>query len=475
MAQIRLTEKTVAALLPPTNAIQAYYWDTDLKGFGLVVGRTKKTFVARHRLGRDSTRLVKTTIGAAGGPHPDGGIWNVAAARRRALELLGEMAGGKDPNAARRPDADGPTLRDALTFHIERMERGENRRRKACSPRSIATTRGSVELHLADYLDRPLVHLTADAIARVMERIEANTPRRGGSNPDNPAGRAAANRIIANVSAIWRSYDRRYGLPVVNPTTRLQQAALKPRETRIPDAEFADWYATVMKLENPVRRDLQLVALFTGIRSDGVRNLRWDDVDFDEELMFVARAKGDRPYSLPIVKTVRKILERRKADNAASAMLSPFGGDHGFVFPSLSRDMKRVIPVAEVKERHHVMDADGNVVRDDDGEPVRVNTVPGIHVSRRTFNSVAAEIGIDLETREALMNHAGRGVNAKHYVQTERFDHLRASAKRIETALWERIRGIKGAKRSQGRPHRGGPSQHRQDRAAGWDQSASPT
>jgi hypothetical protein len=38
-----------------------------------------------------------------------------------------------------------------------------------------------------------------------------------------------------------------------------------------------------------------------------------------------------------MVTTVRKILERRKADNATSALLSPFGGDHGFVFPSLSQ------------------------------------------------------------------------------------------------------------------------------------------
>lgn len=114
-----------------------------------------------------------------------------------------------------------------------------------------------------------------------------------------------------------------------------------------------------------------------------------------------------------MVKTVRKILARRKADNTTSPLLAPFGGDHGFVFPSLSRDMKRVIPVAEVKERHQLMHADGWAVRDEDGEPVRVNTLPGIHVSRRTFNSVAAEIGIDLETREALMNHSGRGVNVK--------------------------------------------------------------
>ncbi|HEX8109931.1 MAG TPA: tyrosine-type recombinase/integrase [Kofleriaceae bacterium] len=114
----------------------------------------------------------------------------------------------------------------------------------------------------------------------------------------------------------------------LNPATRLQQAALKPRETRIPDTEFADGYAKVLKLENPVRRDLHLVALFTGIRSDGVRNLRWEDVDFDAELIQVARTKGDRPYSLPMVKTVRKILQRRKADNATSPLLARFGGDH---------------------------------------------------------------------------------------------------------------------------------------------------
>lgn len=427
--KIKLTERTVAALPAPTDAAQAYYWDTNLRGFGVVVGQTKRTFVARHRV---KGHLVKTTIGALGEPRGDGGTWNVATARSRALELLGEMVGGTNPNASKHA-AEGPTLREALDFYIQRMERGENRRRKACSPRSIETTRGSVNLHLADYLDRPIIELTADVITSVMDRIEANAVRVGGSNPDNPPGRAAANRIISIVSAIWRSYDRRFGLPVPNPTTRLQQAALKPRDTRIPDTGFANWYAQAMKLENPVRRDLQLVALFTGIRTDGVRNLRWEDVDFDEELIFVARAKGDKPYSLPMVKTVREVLERRLAENPKLPWLADFdGNDHGCVFPTLSRDMSRVIPVAEVKEAHFVK-----------GTTTRVNLLPGIHISRRTFNSVAAEIGIDQETREALMNHAGRGVNVKHYVQTERLDYLRTCAERIEAALWERIKGVR--------------------------------
>jgi hypothetical protein len=60
------------------------------------------------------------------------------------------------------------------------------------------------------------------------------------------------------------------------------------------------------------------------------------------------------------------------------------------------------------------------------------------------------------------MNHSGRGVNVKHYVQTERRDHLRASAGRIEHALWERIK----ARRPQGRGRRDGASPRRRRQAA---------
>ena len=47
MATEKLTEKSLPKLALPTNgAAQAYYWDEDLKGFGLVVGKTgQKTFV----------------------------------------------------------------------------------------------------------------------------------------------------------------------------------------------------------------------------------------------------------------------------------------------------------------------------------------------------------------------------------------------------------------------------------------------
>lgn len=436
MTTLKLNEKALAERAIATDAAQTYYWDTELRGFGVVVGRTQKTFVVRGRAGG---RQVKRTVGIAGQPREDGHLWNVTMARQRARELLGEMAGGKTPDVRPRGTAVGPTLQEALDFHIGKMERGENRRGKVCSPRSIATIRGGVELHLAAYLDRPLVELTADVLDDVRTNIEHNAVRMQGSNPDNPPGRAAANHLLAFVSAIWRSWHKRHGLPVACPVDRLTPGALKARDSRIDNAELPEWHAKVMGMDNGVRRDLQLVALFTSVRTDGVRNLRWTDVDFDDELIHVTRAKGDRPYTVPMTKTVREVLERRQRENAP--LMQPFGGDHGFVFPSLARDGKTVQAVAEVKERRVVRGKDGKPVRTDDGEYVRETYLPGVQACRKTFNSVAIEIGVPREAREALMNHEGRGVNVKSYGFPQNWDYLRSCADQVEAALWARIKG----------------------------------
>ena len=436
MATLKLTEKTLAALAVPADSAQSYYWDDELRGFGVVVGRTgRRTFVVRTRV---NGALVKRTVGNAGQPREDGHLWTVQLARIEARKLLGKMANGEAAPARRLAGPVGATLREALKFHIDKMERGENRRGKVCSPRSIRTTRGSVELHLADYLDRPLVDLTADAIEEVMRRIERETPRRADASLKNPPGRAAANRIIANVSAIWRSYHKRHGLPVANPTERLMQDALAPRDTRIANDGLPAWHAKVMAMDNGVRRDLQLAAMFSGVRTDGIRNVRWEDLDWDGELIHIAKAKGDRPYTLPMTATLREIFERRRDENRD--LMGPFGGDHGWVFPSLARDGKTVQPVAEVKERRAVRDAAGRARRDEDGEYVRETYLPGVHVSRRTYNSVAMEIGCPPETRERLLNHAGKGVNMKHYGQPQDWEHARGWADKIETALWARIK-----------------------------------
>lgn len=442
MALIKLTEAVVKNLEPEPGAVQSYFWDTATTGFGIVVGTKAKTFVARawvHQHGKAVKRRV--VIGHHGEARDADGVrWNVETARREAFKLLGAMKNGHDPNEAKKASrASGPTLRDALEYHLGKMERGENRRKKACSPRSIATMKGEVENHFAQWMDRPLISITADVIEDIQHRVERDTAPKEGSNPKNPPGRALSNRLLAHIRAIWRSWHKRYGLPVANPAERLIQAELKPRENRIGNADLAAWYEKVQAMTNTVRRDLQLVALFTGIRADGVRNLRWDDIDFDDDRIEVQKAKGDRPYVVPMVGTVRRILEARQEEN--KILMGPYGGDHGFVFPSLTAAAPfEVIAIAEPKERKTVKDADG--------EAVRVQYLPGIQALRKTYNSIAAEIGISLEGRMRLLNHAGRGVNAKHYTFTEpEWTSAEVDAVKIESAIWNRIKGVKPEKK----------------------------
>jgi integrase len=445
MTQLKLTEKSVLALVPPAEGDRLYVWDVECRGFGVQVGRRQRTFVVR---GRANGQLVKRTIGAHGSMRADGHAWTVQLARIEARRLLGELAGGKI--LPPRTHAGGPTLRAGLELHVSNMRAGKNRRRRACSPRSIQKMETEVPRHLGDWLDRPIVELTAAELQKVLDRIERDTPRR--ADAVNKPGAAQANKVLAHVSAIWNALDKLHDLPGRNPAKRLSPSALKPREARIADDGFVDWYARVMAMENAVRRDMQLVALFTGLRSDSVRHLRWEDVDEERALLHVRKAKGDKPYTLPLVATVRDILQRRHDDNPAT--FDAFGGDGGWCFPSLSRELKPVRgedgrsklvqvvqPIAEPKERR----ADPSKL-DEDGEPVLVSYLPGIHASRRTFNSVAIEIGIPPEARLALMNHEGKGVNAKHYGLPQNWDYLRECAGRIEAALWARLKPDPDAK-----------------------------
>ena len=203
--KIDITERNLDRLTIPEGRAQLVVWDTKLPGFGAVVGRLSQSFVVNYRV---NGAWKRETVARRGAAREDGTTWTATLARQRALELLGQVAGGIDIQAKREEakqeakHASGPTLRKALEFHIGKMERGENRRGKVCSPRSVATLRGGIELHLADYLDKPIVMLTADVLDGVRQKIERATPRRADADPRNPPGRGGANPVLANVYAI---------------------------------------------------------------------------------------------------------------------------------------------------------------------------------------------------------------------------------------------------------------------------------
>ena len=77
MPTLLFTDQSIAALPLSTSATQTWYWDTHTNGFGVCVGRRRKTFLVRKNI---NGKHRKVTIG-----HAD--KWDVASARERAVEI----------------------------------------------------------------------------------------------------------------------------------------------------------------------------------------------------------------------------------------------------------------------------------------------------------------------------------------------------------------------------------------------------
>lgn len=420
--QLKLTEKAIEAINLPSDAPQAYYWDTDDTGFGLVVGRTGvKTFVVYARVGKAK---VKVKIGQAS-PGP----WNVARARRRAKELLGEMAAGVNPNPRRNPTGAGEiTLRQAMDLHIGEMV--DNNKREI----SRRTVKYDVTRLLERELDRPLAELTVEAVQKIKERGRAH--------------RTQTNRLLAHISAIWNTTRRlrRTTFAGENPIGRLGVAKYaltgehKPDQPSVRQEDMPEWFRRVGLLSQ-IRRDLQMLVMFTGLRDANASRLRWEVVDWKRGGFVIPMSKTT-PFTIPFSQTVREILEARRAENP---IVFAEKGDGGWIFPTVNDD-GQVVAIAETKERRRDTVAPPWLKHGPARGPYTPTGkyllfLPGLHALRRTFLSVADDAGVPKHVQMLLSNHsfAGRDVH-EEYLRAE-WSRLVAWVGHIDDELWSRMGG----------------------------------
>lgn len=417
MPTLKLTEKAVAAVPPPADRAQEYYWDTDTKGFGVVVGRTgAKTFVARAWVGRKRRRVK---IGVAGQIRDDGHTWNVSRARKRALELLAEMAGGGDPNAAKRIRRGGPTLRDALELHLNRL------RRKGGRPRSISTIETEVTGYLADWLDRPLRDITRSDCRERHERLTDNN------------GPYVANRTLRHVRALWNTALREHDLPA-NPTVACHWNKQQRRQEPIPWTDLPAWYETVQGID-PVRRDYNMFVLLTGLRRMDAATIRWEHLDLDARTLHRPNPKGgkDRAFTIPLSRECVKILERRRAENR---------GDAGWVFPTRAMKDRDCDHCSELGQPPHRQGAATHLIelkeqRIDKATRRAVQILPTPHRLRDTYTTACAEVRPALSPYDidVLTNHRPpRGSVTAGYINLSG-EHLAECQERVSGFLMAKI------------------------------------
>ncbi len=260
MATTKLTKAVLDKIkAPDPSGRQVIYWDSELKGFGVLVSGTSKTktYICQRRMPDGKTRRV--TVGAVGEfakVEADGKIPRVTGvemARRKAGALLQGLREGVDPKAERRRAAlSDKTLGAWLDLYLAFN--------KDLRPRSIEEYRRSAK-YLEAWIDRPLREITPDM-------VEQKHPAIG-----KQAGPASANGCMRMLRAVWNfAMDRDPALPA-NPVRRLKKGWFElPARTGMVKAEdLPVFYAAVDALENRTAADYLKLLLFTGL--DGARPL----------------------------------------------------------------------------------------------------------------------------------------------------------------------------------------------------------
>lgn len=435
--RFKLTNETVRSkCLPPAAdertksgrlITQKIYWDAELPGFGVVVGHTAKTFVAQADV---RGRTIRPKIGRFPKITAD-------QARKDAKQLLGDMAKGINPVEERRKveqatakaEWETITLSVALEHYVARLQK------KGRSPRSIETVRYDVKRYLGDWLEQPLVTITPKMC--YARHVEVTEKRNGKGGP------RAANKAFKALRTIWNRVRRMYPEQFpAHPVSAVEFNAEVACKTIIPAEQLPAWWAKVRALENPVRRNLQLVMLFTGLRAMDASTIRWSEIDFKAATIHRPAPKGGtaKAFTVPLCRFVVRLLTRHRRYVA-----SQFGASCQWVFPTHNRAGK-LTHVQEQKELEFNRDAEGNVVSK--------AYLPSPHTLRRTFRSVGHACGVDDTTIGILMNHvvpSGKSNITNGYLMPDAGygDPLRAGVEKIAAVFLakkraERKRKAKG-------------------------------
>ena len=432
-----ITEAWISSHRLAANAKRERWWDNALPGFGVVIGARSRTFIARGRVdgidketGKPKTIRRDIKIGVWGQPgagDDHGDLWTEPRARKKARSLLGLIDADIDPLAERAATSDSYTLRKGVEAHLKRM------RDKERAERTIQTFEHETGKYLGPYLDTPINDLDVEAI---VEAVRARVkPRRGSVNKK---GAMVARRVIAHISAAWRSLNKKEKgkLGNWNPAGAVDKPKYVASGKRVED--LSAWAAVVATIHSPIRRDGLHLALYTGLRHEDVRSIRFEHVNFDEHTLELPDPKGgpDKAFTIPISKTALEILERRQRDNARDL------GDRdpeGWAFPAINHGGE-VGPITNLRQQG---EHNGPRVPTED-----------VHTLRRTYLSIAHEEGVAEIDQKILSNHSFAGQDVHRSYVRAHLDHLAKCAAKIDAGITRRLKGETDRNRQTARKRR---------------------
>ncbi|GLI94294.1 tyrosine-type recombinase/integrase [Methylocystis echinoides] len=385
----KITKRLIDSL-PSAPGEELVIWDTDLPGFGYRVRPSGNgTYFVRYQIWEGGKRRdPRVRVAGANAPPEE--------ARKKARELLAQVALGEDPAAAKVAEKAALTVADLCAEYLRAAEAGLviTRFGKPKRASTVEIDRGRITRHIvptigdktAAKLNRADVQIMVDRIGRGDTAGEFKTKSRGLARVEGGPG--TASRVAELLGGILSWAELRGLVPGPNPVRGIQKARSQARDRTLTPEELGRLGQALRDLNDTLPAActaLRLIAL-TGLRREEAIGLRWAEIDF-----------GASCLRLPETKTGKSV---RVIGSAARDLLSSLPRYSAeFVFPSRDGQNSAALkkPIASIFDHAGLSDARS-------------------HDLRRTFASIADAEGYSDATIGELLGHAKRGVTARHYI-----------------------------------------------------------
>ncbi|WP_336491295.1 tyrosine-type recombinase/integrase [Methylobacterium nigriterrae] len=369
----KITKRLVDSLTP-NAVVEAYAWDSELKGFGVRIMPTGvATYIVKYRTAEGRQR--KLAIARVGSVTPD-------EARKVARERLGEVVRGADPSAERHKIRQALTLAELCDLYlVDAVGR--------VKPSTLAMDRSRIERHVKPLLGtRRVPALSSDDVEAMQRDIEAGktAAARTGVGGVTTGGKGVASRTVGMLGTILE-FAKRKKIITVNPARGVRRSPDGKQRRFLSAVEIGGLGRAMREAENDGETATGIAAvrflLMTGCRR--------------MEALALPRAWLDEEHSCIRFEDTKSGAQLRPIGKAAFGAL-PCPNGSPWVFPA-ERGNGHFVGLPKVLDRLRAR--------------AKLQGVT-VHVLRHSFAATAAGMGYSELTIAGLLGHSVPGVTARY-------------------------------------------------------------
>ena len=377
------TRSKLAELVPLPSGKRAYYYDTKVPGFCvLVTGTGHKSFYLYKKIQRHAERLFIGKVADV----------KLEVARGRATEMNGLIAQGINPQETRKAKLGEPTLKDLFAEYRDRHLRPYRR------PKTSVEADRQFSVYLKRWHNRQLSSIQRREVQSLHSQI-------GKEN-----GQYQANRVLTLLNAMFNK-AKAWGLFAGdNPAEGVERFPERSRERFLQRDEVQRLGAALDEEPNTIARDCLRLCLLTGARRSNVQAMAWKDLDFERAEWRIPDTKSGEPQTVTLTVRALTILQHRLDDQEHPTWVFPGSGKSGHIV-ELKSVWSRLLKRAEIEDLR-------------------------IHDLRRTAGSWQAITGASLPIIGKSLGHRTSSATQVYSRLTQ--DPVRESMEKAQDAMFEK-------------------------------------